>query len=705
MTKSIIGFCAVLFSFGFSPISNAGDYIWSGGSAGNWSDTFSWQPAGGVPGQGDNAVISGIDAATTIRLDRDVSLRSLRFDPGSIHPCTIEQSSLTLTDGGQIHFARLPGDVGMGMLATQTIESDLKLSGSVTLGNENRWYLGREQLVIAGRILGTGTMIIGDGAIGSVRLSGDNSNYTGSIRIKNGRLLMSHLDALGSGRDPIRMDGGVFMIDARMSTSRDFLIAADAAWDSYGPNGTHDGTITVARGATWTVKNGGGNTMKLTGAVSGEGNLTFTAHGTTICGPKTNTLSGTTTFGGTRGYTLLAKPDRTTAVAGPVVIAAQGTLRWGANDQISDRSSLTFDGKSPTLMLDGHKETIGTLDLRSDGAIDPGESTGRLAFADCSTIKWNPESVLLILGGGNGRGTINFGGSDGGLTAEQLAKIGFVNPAGYPPGTYTAKLSAEGDLLPTGRLVEPLDLPIDLSDAARARRKLLYDVRGRERLTGTDTRLRDGMTISIFGDSITWGGGYTRLIDEAIKKGEGTASLKVKVINHGVNGGGVLTIRDGDDSKNHAGGTRPIPFADTIAADKSDVAVIYIGVNDVWWRNTEPEVFDRALRDLVARAQKNRTTVVLATLAIMKESVGTRNAKCDKFAEITRKVARETDTVLVDLRAAFMAYLENESIQVRPGGEWRSDGKILNHDGVHANQRGNELLADMISQGIWESLK
>jgi lysophospholipase L1-like esterase len=142
-----------------------------------------------------------------------------------------------------------------------------------------------------------------------------------------------------------------------------------------------------------------------------------------------------------------------------------------------------------------------------------------------------------------------------------------------------------------------------------------------------------------------------------------------------------------------------------ITADEADVAVIYIGLNDVWWRKTTPEVFERGLREIVDQAKANKTIPVLATLAVMKEAIGSRNPKCDAFADITRKVARDTGATLVDLRAAFMACLENKSIVIRPGGSWTSDGNLLTHDGVHMNGRGNEIVANLIANGIYEALR
>jgi lysophospholipase L1-like esterase len=49
--------------------------------------------------------------------------------------------------------------------------------------------------------------------------------------------------------------------------------------------------------------------------------------------------------------------------------------------------------------------------------------------------------------------------------------------------------------------------------------------------------------------------------------------------------------------------------------------------------------------------------------------------------------------------------MENESVVVRPGGDWTSNGQYLTHDGVHPNSRGEQILADLIAQGIYEALK
>lgn len=667
--------------------------------------TIGTLPPTGIPrracrAKGDHAIIANLTKATTIHLSRETAVGALTFDPQSPHPCSIEGEALLLAGGAEVKFKPL---AKVGPDGSVTIACPIRISGRVGFSNENRWYLGAERLSLTGPITGTGEIVIGGVPEGTVTVSGTNTGYTGSVTIESGSLQMANKDALGSGKDPVRMLGGQLSLGSRISCTRDFVYLANARWtgQTYCDVG---GTVTVNKGVTWQITNGGGCPTKLVAIVQGEGNVQFVNRGTTIVGATANTLSGVTTFGGESGETRLAKPEGVAAVAGPVVMNAMGTLLWEANEQIADDAPFAFSGKNPTLALNGHCEKVGPLDMQSDGTIDLGSAEGRLVFADSSARTWKPQSALIIRNGGKQRGTIHFGSGDKGLTEGQLAQIGFTDPAGYPPGTYTAKLTPSGELVPTGRMVEPVDLPIDMSLKAYEARRALYDVPGLEHLGGLGTPLKPNMVISVFGDSITWGGGLVKNLQDGVRAGAGAKELNLRVINHGVNGAGVRDIRDGQNTKNHSGNRKPEPFAQTIAADKADVAVIYIGVNDVWWKKSTPEEYGGMLRELITQAKANKTIPVLATLAMLKDSPIQPNPQCDVYAEVMRKVGRETGTVVVDLRAAFMACLANESVTVRPGGSWTIDAHWLNHDGVHTTGRGDALLANLIAQGICEAL-
>ncbi len=356
------------------------------------------------------------------------------------------------------------------------------------------------------------------------------------------------------------------------------------------------------------------------------------------------------------------------------------------------------------LMVFAAGEAAGPLDLQFDRRLLLGSKAVALTFDDSHELRWHPDRTLALVDWTEGDDRIRVAGGKAGLTPRQLQNIGFVNPSTRKPGKYQALLQDDGELVP-GDPVAPINPPFELSEQAIAQRATLYEVPGRANLSGADTPLTDGMVISLFGDSLTWQNVYIGLIDRALKQGEGTKGMQIRLVNHGVNGGGVLTLRDGDTARTHYGNTSPQPFAETIAADRADVATIFIGVNDVWWRKTSPEAFEQALRDMVGAARANRTVPVLATLAVWNETAGDRKTVCDQYADITRRVAADTGTTLVDIRSAFMAYYENHGWEPRIGGSLAYKGRLLTGDGVHANDRGNAILADLIAQGIHDALK
>jgi lysophospholipase L1-like esterase len=690
------------------PPLRAAEFVWTGAAGdGSWNHPGNWRPSTGFPGAGDDVVFPEAAANVTVRLNGGQAARSVTFHPVALFSYTLEGAALTLDDGGKIRFLKLAADVGPGKSAVQTIASDLVLAGSATIGNENRWYFGGELLRIDGAIRGSGTIVIDSGLGGCVGFGGDNKEFTGALVIRKGMLYATHPAALGSGDSPVRLDGGMFWVGA-VPTRRDFRISGDASWSAVqSPSGPHSGTVAVSAGATWEYGSGG-NSSKFTGRITGAGDTVWKSgsHGTVIGGTEPNSLSGSHVIGG--GLIVLAKPAGVDAVAGPLAVSAGATLRWEADEQVADGQPLKLAGDSCTLELNGRRETLGGIELRGNSRIVCGTGANVLQAADSHGLAWDLSKELIVekwKGGGIDR--IVVGNGPGALTPEQLACVGFRSPAGLPEGLFAGAILPTGELVP-GRPVRPVDPPFDLSDAARDDRRKLYEVAGRARLAGGETPLKKGMKISFFGDSITWGGGYIGLIEQALKAGEGSKDLGVRLINHGINGGGVMTLRDGEAAKSHVGDTHPRPFGEYLAEDRPEVVVIFVGVNDIWWRETAAADFEQALRDLVAVARERRAVPVLATLALWGDSpvaANPNNAKCDEFAAITRRVAADGGATLVDLRRACVAYLQNHNPQLRLNGSLSfSDTGVLTGDGVHLNGAGTALVADKISQGIFEAL-
>jgi lysophospholipase L1-like esterase len=252
--------------------------------------------------------------------------------------------------------------------------------------------------------------------------------------------------------------------------------------------------------------------------------------------------------------------------------------------------------------------------------------------------------------------------------------------------------------------------PFDISPSAQAARLALYDNQGRAVLTGADTELTSGMKISFFGDSITWQDAYLTRIRTALSGSSHTSGLGVTLINHGVNGGGVLAIRDGvPGDTNHFGGTEPKSFAYNMATDQPNVVVLFIGINDVWWRGTSEADFEQALRDIVAQARDGGAThFVMATPWLRGEKANGTNvndAQINTFAAICEEVAEDTGSTFVNLHELAMAYLQNNNFTLEEDGtiSYLENGR-LTYDGVHPSNAGNDFLADQLSLAIHRAL-
>ena len=231
---------------------------------------------------------------------------------------------------------------------------------------------------------------------------------------------------------------------------------------------------------------------------------------------------------------------------------------------------------------------------------------------------------------------------------------------------------------------------------------------GLELLTGKDTPLKKDMVIDFFGDSITWQGGYLNIMNTALGASKYTKELNIKLIKRGINGGKSTNLRDGCEDLY---GCTQDPFAKVLETDKPAVAVIYIGINDVWHgkNGTTPEDFEKCINELLTQAKNAGVVPVVATLSIIGEIPDGSNEfdeKLDQYAEITRKVADENDATLVDLRKVFIDYLKEhkELVKKEDGSEVYERKGLLTYDGVHMTELGNELLADEISIGIFEAL-
>ena len=205
--------------------------------------------------------------------------------------------------------------------------------------------------------------------------------------------------------------------------------------------------------------------------------------------------------------------------------------------------------------------------------------------------------------------------------------------------------------------------------------------------------VKKGDKIIFFGDSITQGGGgakgYITVYKTAMN--EKHADMGLEFVNAGISGHKVPDLQG--------------RLEKDVISKKPTIVYIYIGINDVWHsangKGTPKDKFEAGLVDLTAKIKAAGARVILCTPTCIGEKNGGANkmdAMLDEYSDITRKVAADTKTQLVDLHKAFQDHLKAHNPDNKEKG-------ILTGDSVHLNEAGNKLVASEMLKGVGEELK
>ncbi len=205
---------------------------------------------------------------------------------------------------------------------------------------------------------------------------------------------------------------------------------------------------------------------------------------------------------------------------------------------------------------------------------------------------------------------------------------------------------------------------------------------------GSTNNLQENDVIVFLGDSITAAGvnpdGYVTLTAEGIKNAY--PDLGVKVIGAGIGGHKVPDCQERLDRD--------------VLQKNPTIVVIYIGINDVWHWNrdqgTPIDVFETGLQDMISKINDTGARIILCTPTVIGEKTDGSNEydkMLEDYSNVSRKVAQETGSQMLDLRKGFMDYLkENNSENLKKG--------ILTTDTVHLNKTGNKVLASLMLDAL-----
>lgn len=200
--------------------------------------------------------------------------------------------------------------------------------------------------------------------------------------------------------------------------------------------------------------------------------------------------------------------------------------------------------------------------------------------------------------------------------------------------------------------------------------------------------LAENSKIIFLGDSITQAGvqpnGYVTLIRKAVDNH--AADKNIEVIGAGISGNRVPNLQS--------------RLERDVLNKKPTLVVIYIGINDVWHsqsgRGTSKEDFEAGLRDIIAKIKGVGSKVILCTPSTIGEKTDGSNpldSMLEEYSAISRTVAKDTGSQLLDLRKAFLNHLATANPS-------NVDKGILTGDGVHLNPTGNQFVAKQMAGAL-----
>ncbi|MEI6409144.1 MAG: SGNH/GDSL hydrolase family protein [Bacteroidota bacterium] len=191
--------------------------------------------------------------------------------------------------------------------------------------------------------------------------------------------------------------------------------------------------------------------------------------------------------------------------------------------------------------------------------------------------------------------------------------------------------------------------------------------------------------VIFFGDSITEAGvhpgGYISQIRDSIAQ-QGKAA-EYDILGAGIGGNKIYDLY--------------LRLESDVLDKKPDLVFVYVGVNDVWHKKTfgtgtDAPKFRQFYEALIRKIQANGAKVVVCTPACIGEKTDYTNSldgELNQYAQIIRDMAKQLNLPVCDLRKAFLEYNLTHNTQNLESG-------ILTTDGVHLNEKGNQLVAKLM---------
>ena len=195
--------------------------------------------------------------------------------------------------------------------------------------------------------------------------------------------------------------------------------------------------------------------------------------------------------------------------------------------------------------------------------------------------------------------------------------------------------------------------------------------------------------IVFFGDSITQAGvgpaGYISVFGKMLT--EKGISDQYQLTGAGIGGNKVYDLY--------------LRMEEDVLAKNPNTVVIWVGVNDVWHKRsfgtgTDADKFEKFYQAIIKKFQAKNIKVLLCTPATIGEKTDFSNeldGDLNKYSGIIRDIARRNNCDLIDLRKTFLSYNLAHNPENKEKG-------ILTNDGVHLNEKGNQLVAEEMMKAL-----
>jgi lysophospholipase L1-like esterase len=208
-------------------------------------------------------------------------------------------------------------------------------------------------------------------------------------------------------------------------------------------------------------------------------------------------------------------------------------------------------------------------------------------------------------------------------------------------------------------------------------------------MSASKPNLQKKRTVVLFGDSITQAGvapgGYVRVMDTLLKAMK--PDTDYDLIGAGIGGNKVYDLY--------------LRMEADVLAKKPHIVVIYVGVNDVWHKQssgtgTDPDKFVKFYQAMLDEFKAAGIRTMVCTPAVIGERTDFSNqldGDLNLYSNMIRELAKKNNLPLVDLRTAFLEYNRKNNPQNLERG-------ILTSDRVHLNPAGNRLVAEKIVEQL-----